>query len=109
MAGPLDHGPGRRRHPRDRRSQQTQPLRHAGLRAYGSHGSYIVSGTDVQAEALLAGRRPALAPATWGIDAPAAEGVRTLEVLDVARRSALENRVVELGAEPGGTARRRRD
>ncbi len=30
---------------------------------------------------------------------PAAEGVRTLEVLDAARRSALENRVVELGGQ----------
>ena len=111
------------------------------LRAYGSEGSYIASGADVQAEALAAGRRPALEPATWGIDAPenwgtlavssgrlqvpseqgnyagfytefaravrdggpgpvpAAEGVRTLEVLDAARRSALENRVVELGGQ----------
>ena len=108
------------------------------LRAYGSEGSYIASGADVQAEALFAGRRPAREPATWGIDVPenwgtlavsggrsrvpsaqgnyagfytefaravrdggpgpvpAAEGVRTLEVLDAARRSALENRVVEL-------------
>ncbi len=109
------------------------------LRAYGSDGSYIASGADVQADALFAGRRPALEPATWGIDVPenwgtlavaggrsrvpseqgnyagfytefaravrdgepgpvpAAEGVRTLEVLDAARCSALENRVVELG------------
>ena len=108
------------------------------LRAYGSEGSYIASGADVQADALLAGRRPAMEQATWGIDVPenwgtlavaggrsrvpsaqgnyagfytefaravrdgepgpvpAAEGVRTLEVLDAARRSALENRVVEL-------------
>ncbi|SFT77463.1 Gfo/Idh/MocA family protein [Arthrobacter sp. ov118] len=111
------------------------------LRAYGSEGSYIASGADVQAEALFAGRRPAREPATWGIDVPenwgtlavtagrariaseqgnyagfytefarairdggpgpvpAAEGVRTLEVLDAARRSALENRVVELGGQ----------
>ncbi len=110
------------------------------LRAYGSNGSYLASGADVQAEALAAGRRPALEPATWGIDVPenwgtlavaggrsqvaskqgnyagfytefaravrdggpgpvpAAEGVRTLEVLDAVRRSALENRVVELGS-----------
>lgn len=114
------------------------------LRAYGSEGSYIASGADVQAEALAAGRRPALEPATWGIDVPenwgtlavaggrsrvasdqgnyagfytefaravqdggpgpvpAAEGVRTLEVLDAARRSALENRVVELGGQATG-------
>ncbi|MDF9751446.1 Gfo/Idh/MocA family oxidoreductase [Arthrobacter sp. ES3-54] len=109
------------------------------LRAYGSEGSYIASGADVQAEALAAGRRPAREPGTWGIDVPenwgtlataggrsqiaseqgnyagfytefarairdggpgpvpAEEGVRTLEVLDAARRSALENSVVELG------------
>ncbi|AXJ09832.1 Gfo/Idh/MocA family protein [Arthrobacter sp. PM3] len=108
------------------------------LRAYGSEGSYIASGADVQAEAIFAGRRPAREPATWGIDVPenwgtlavsggrsrvaseqgnyagfytefaravrdggpgpvpAAEGVRTLEVLDAARLSALKNRVVEL-------------
>ena len=108
------------------------------LRAYGSEGSYIASGADVQADALSAGRRPARDPATWGIDAPetwgtlavssgrsqvpseqgnyagfytefaravrdggpgpvpAAEGVRALEVLDAARRSALANRVVGL-------------
>ena len=36
------------------------------LRAYGSNGSYIASGADVQAEALAAGRRPVLEPATWG-------------------------------------------
>ncbi len=108
------------------------------LRAYGSRGSYIASGADVQAEALMTGRRPVEEPATWGIDAaenwgtlstkdgrgtvpsaqgnyagfyaefaravrgegpgpvPAAEGIRTLEVLDAARRSALENAVIAL-------------
>ena len=39
------------------------------LRAYGSGGSYIASGADVQAEALMPGRRPVEEPATWGIDA----------------------------------------
>ncbi|MET1089281.1 MAG: Gfo/Idh/MocA family oxidoreductase [Arthrobacter sp.] len=108
------------------------------LRAYGSKGSYVASGADVQADAVLAGRRPAEDPATWGIDAaenwgtlslrdrrgavpsaqgnyadfyaefaravrgegpepvPAAEGVRTLEVLDAARLSAQENTVIAL-------------
>ncbi|MET4095483.1 Gfo/Idh/MocA family oxidoreductase [Arthrobacter sp. UYCu712] len=40
------------------------------LRAYGSTGSYIASGADVQAEALAAGRRPALEPDIWGINVP---------------------------------------
>ncbi|MEJ1192053.1 Gfo/Idh/MocA family oxidoreductase [Pseudarthrobacter sp. CCNWLW207] len=39
------------------------------LRAYGSKGSYVASGADVQADAVFAGRRPANEPATWGIDA----------------------------------------
>lgn len=38
------------------------------LRAYGSKGSYVASGADVQADAVFAGRRPAEEPATWGID-----------------------------------------
>jgi predicted dehydrogenase len=108
------------------------------LRAYGSEGSYIASGSDVQADALLQGRRPVTEAGTWGIDkpenwgtlsrrghrelvsseqgnytgfytefaravrgegrqpVPASEGIQTLEVLDAARRSALENVVVEL-------------
>jgi predicted dehydrogenase len=108
------------------------------LRAYGSKGSYVASGADVQAVALLAGRRPAAEPSTWGIDTPehwgtlstrdsretvpseqgnyadfytefaravrgegpepvpAADGIRTLQVLDAARRSALENAVIAL-------------
>ncbi len=108
------------------------------LRAYGSEGSYIASGSDVQADALMLGRRPVTDPETWGIDArenwgtlslrgrrelvpsaqgnytgfyaefarairgvgpqpvSAAEGIHTLEVLDAARRSALENVVIAL-------------
>lgn len=111
------------------------------LRAYGSKGSYFVASADVQAGALMAGRRPSGEPHTWGIEdeenwgqlslasgrttvpsrqgnytsfytefgqaiqglapqpVPAAEGVRTLVVLDAARRSATENRVVELATE----------
>jgi predicted dehydrogenase len=57
------------------------------LRAYGSNGSYVATGADVQAEALFAGRRPAAEPA---------EGIRTLEVLDAARESALRNAVISL-------------
>jgi predicted dehydrogenase len=40
------------------------------FRAYGSAGSYVASGTDVQAQALFAGRRPLDDPAGWGFDAP---------------------------------------
>ena len=108
------------------------------LRAYGSAGSYVAHGTDVQAQAVFAGRRPVDEGDSWGYDAPehwgtlhtaagsrpvpsergayqdyytrfaaalrgdgdfpvpAAQAVDTLEVLDAARISAAENRVVEL-------------
>jgi predicted dehydrogenase len=108
------------------------------LRAYGSAGSYVARGTDVQAQAIFAGRRPVDEGDSWGYDAPehwgtlntaagstqvpsergayqdyytrfaaalrgdgdfpvpAAQAVHTLEVLDAARVSATENRVVEL-------------
>lgn len=109
------------------------------LRAYGSAGSYVARGTDVQAQAIFAGRRPVDEGERWGYDAPerwgtlntavgsrpvpsergayqdyyaqfaaalrgdaefpvpAEQAVHTLEVLDAARVSAAENRVVELG------------
>jgi len=108
------------------------------LRAYGSTGSYVARGTDVQAQAVFAGRRPVDEGRDWGYDAPehwgtlntatgsrkvpseqgayqdyytrfaaalrgdgdfpvpAEQAVHTLEVLDAARTSAAENRVVEL-------------
>jgi predicted dehydrogenase len=108
------------------------------LRAYGSGGSYVARGTDVQAQAIFAGRRPVDEGDTWGYEAPehwgslntaagsvpvaseqgayqdfysrfaaalrgggdfpvpAAQAVHTLEVLDAARVSAAENRVVDL-------------
>jgi predicted dehydrogenase len=108
------------------------------LRAYGSGGSYVARGTDVQAQAIFAGRRPVTEGDRWGYDAPehwgtlntaagsvavpseqgayqafyaqfaaalrgdgdfpvpAEEALRTLEVLDAARVSAAENRVVDL-------------
>jgi len=40
------------------------------LRAYGSAGSYVARGTDVQAQAVFAGRRPVDEGAEWGYDAP---------------------------------------
>jgi predicted dehydrogenase len=108
------------------------------LRAYGSAGSYVAHGTDVQAQAVFAGRRPVDEGDSWGYDAPehwgtlrtaagsrrvpsergvyqdyytrfaaalrgdgefpvpAAQAVHTLEVLDAARVSAADNRVVDL-------------
>jgi predicted dehydrogenase len=110
------------------------------LRAYGSAGSYVAHGTDVQALAVLAGRRPINEGDAWGYETPerrgtlntatgsapvpsergayqdyytqfaaalrgeqafpvpAEEAVHTLEVLDAARTSAAENRVVTLAA-----------
>ncbi len=38
-------------------------------RAYGELGSYVSSGTDVQAQAIFAGRRPVDDPAGWGCEA----------------------------------------
>jgi predicted dehydrogenase len=108
------------------------------LRAYGSRGSYAARGTDVQARAIFAGRRPLDEGSRWGYDAPehwgtlntaaasvpvpseqgayhdyytrfaaalrgdadfpvpAEQAVHTLEVLDAARISAAQNRVVAL-------------
>ena len=108
------------------------------LRAYGSGGSYVARGTDVQAQAIFAGRRPVDEGDKWGYDdpehwgtlntaagsvavpseqgayrafyarfaaalrgdgdfpVPAEQALHTLEVLDAARVSAAENRVVEL-------------
>jgi predicted dehydrogenase len=108
------------------------------LRAYGSAGSYVAHGTDVQAQAIFAGRRPVDEGDTWGYDGPehwgilhtaagstrvpsergayqdyytrfaaalrgdgnfpvpAEQAVHTLEVLDAARTSAADNRVVDL-------------
>ncbi|MGS0686825.1 Gfo/Idh/MocA family protein [Nakamurella sp. GG22] len=111
------------------------------LRAYGSNGSYRSRSTDVQAQSIFAGRRPASEPDTWGYEpqdswgilatsdgekripsaqgryqdlytqfaaaargagpqpVPAAEGVRTLEVLDAARESAEQGRTVHITAQ----------
>lgn len=38
-------------------------------RAYGERGSYVSSGTDVQAQAIFAGRRPAADLSAWGYEA----------------------------------------
>ena len=53
------------------------------VRAYGDAGSYVASGTDVQAQAIFAGRRPADDPAGWGIEARDRWGIlRTAEGAD---------------------------
>lgn len=116
------------------------------LRAYGSGGSYVARSTDVQAQAIFAGRRPVDEGERWGYDGPerwgtlntaagsvpvpseqgayqdfytrfaaalrgdgafpvpAEEAVHTLEVLDAARASAAENRVVDLSPDVRGAA-----
>ena len=108
------------------------------LRAYGDAGSFFSSGTDVQAQAIFAGRRPVDSPDTWGFEledrwgtlttaagtrpvpseqgrhqdyytafaravrdhtappVPAEQAVQTIAVLDAARLSAAEHRVVDL-------------
>jgi predicted dehydrogenase len=108
------------------------------LRAYGSDGSYRFQGTDVQAQSIFSGRRPAAERETWGFEpedhwgvlataageervpseqgryhdlytqfaaaargdapqpVPAAEGIRTLAVLDAARDSDRRGCTVEL-------------
>lgn len=45
------------------------------LRVYGSAGSYVASSTDVQAEWLFAGRRPADFADSWGYEPESAWGV----------------------------------
>ena len=119
-------------------STKRNRIRERELRAYGSGGAYVSRGTDVQAQAIFAGLRPAELGAAWGYEAeplwgtlhtssgavrvpseqgayqdyytrfaaalrgeadfpvPAAAAVHTLEVLDAARTSAEENRVVLL-------------
>ena len=45
------------------------------LRAYGSEGSYQSLGTDVQAQAIFAGRRPVENPEEWGYEEPGRWGL----------------------------------
>ena len=45
------------------------------LRAYGSEGSYRALGTDVQAQAIFAGRRPVDDLEEWGYEEPARWGL----------------------------------
>lgn len=50
-------------------STKLNHLHRRTLRAYGSAGSYEVASTDVQAEAIFAGRRPSSDKPGWGHDA----------------------------------------
>ncbi len=119
-------------------SSKINHIQERELRAYGSAGSYVARGTDVQAQAIFAGKRPVDMGDEWGYDAPefwgtlstaagsvrvpseqgayqhyyrqfaaalrgdadypvpATEAVHTLAVLDAARTSAAENRVVDV-------------
>ncbi|HVH22036.1 MAG TPA: Gfo/Idh/MocA family oxidoreductase [Pseudonocardia sp.] len=45
------------------------------LRAYGSGGSYVARSTDVQAQAIFAGRRPVDEGERWGYDDPERWGI----------------------------------
>lgn len=45
------------------------------VRVYGADGSYESDGTDVQTQAMLAGRRPADDPTGWGYERPDRLGV----------------------------------
>jgi predicted dehydrogenase len=51
-------------------STKLNHLHRRTLRAYGSAGAFEVASTDVQAEAIAAGKRPAEDPVAWGYDAP---------------------------------------
>lgn len=51
-------------------STKLNHLHRRTLRAYGEAGSYEVESTDVQAQAIFAGKRPADDPISWGYDAP---------------------------------------
>ena len=69
-----------RRHPVDHRDHVTA----RELRAYGGSGSYRASGTDVQAQAIFSGRRPADDLERWGYDSEEHWG--TLATADGERR-----------------------
>lgn len=63
----LEHGSG------VRSQVESSKLNHLAareLRAYGSQGSYRVRSTDVQAQAIFAGRRPVEEPGEWGYEEP---------------------------------------
>jgi predicted dehydrogenase len=132
----LTHTTGTRSH---LSSTKCNRIQQREWRAYGSAGSYVASGTDVQAQAIFAGLRPVDVGAAWGYEAeplwgtltteagsvrvpsergayqdyytqfaaalhgeaefpvPADQAIQTLAVLDAARASAVDGRVVSIG------------
>ncbi|MBV6756956.1 Gfo/Idh/MocA family oxidoreductase [Rhodococcus opacus] len=76
------------------------------LRAFGSAGSYVADGTDVQAQALFAGTRPVDDPTGWGLERPerwgvlhTAEGPETIP----SQRGAYQDYYTEFAAAVAGT------
>jgi predicted dehydrogenase len=80
----LDHVSGVRSHVE---SSKVNHLEARELRAYGSAGSYRALGTDVQAQAILAGLRPVDDPEAWGYEEPARWGVLATAAGEVPVRS----------------------
>jgi predicted dehydrogenase len=68
----LEHASGVRSHLESSKANHVEARE---LRAYGSEGSYRSLGTDVQALAIFAGRRPVEDPVGWGIEQPDRWGV----------------------------------
>ncbi len=56
-------------------SSKLNRLEERALRVYGSAGSYGSDGTDVQTQQILAGKRPADDPASWGYEEASRWGV----------------------------------
>jgi len=65
-------------------ASQVNRLEAKEYRIYGSGGSYVSRGTDVQAVAIFAGRRPAIEGPAWGFEAEERWGV--LNTADGSRR-----------------------
>lgn len=56
-------------------SSKLNRLQERDLRLYGSNGSYVARGTDVQARLVFAGERPVNSRATWGFEPESSWGV----------------------------------
>ena len=68
----LEHTSGVRSHVE---SSKVNHIEARELRAYGSEGSYRALGTDVQAQAIFAGRRPVDDLEEWGYEEPGRWGL----------------------------------
>lgn len=60
-------------------STKLNHLQERELLVYGAGGSYVARSSDVQAEAIFAGQRPAADKAAWGYEAPERWGVLRTE------------------------------